>query len=178
MSARRDLLAGLYPVTRALRRIEDDAAAAEDLTMWQYAILSVVGEVPGLNQGEIAQRLQYSANRIIADLDRLESRGLVVRRLGEDRRSNVIASTRSGAAVQRRVQRAIHAAEDRLLAGLSVTQQRQLHTILGSLERDVAGNDAYRSDSAMPSRMSCSLAMTASAPARSTRVRSTSAPPR
>lgn len=134
VSDRRDLLASLYPLTKALRRIEDDAAAAEGLTMWQYAILSLVHESPDRNQGAIARQLQYSANRIIADLDHLEERGLVVRRPGADRRSNVIAITRSGSALQRRIQRAIHAGEDELLAGLSAAQQTQLRAAVTALE--------------------------------------------
>jgi DNA-binding MarR family transcriptional regulator len=139
MPVRRDLLASLYPVTRALRRIEDDAAAEAGLTMWQYAILSVVGEDPGRNQGAIARRLQYSANRIIADLDQLENQGLVTREPGADRRANVIAITRSGAATQRRVQRAIHAGEDELLAGLSAAQRRQLQEVAGTLASSIRG---------------------------------------
>jgi DNA-binding MarR family transcriptional regulator len=140
MPSRPDLLASLFPVTKALRRIEDEAAAAADLTMWQYAILSVVKDAPRLNQRVIARQLNYSANRIIADLDHLEARGLVVRQPGADRRANVITLTRSGAALQRRVQRAIHAREDELLAGLSVTQQRQLHSVVQALARGVRGD--------------------------------------
>jgi DNA-binding MarR family transcriptional regulator len=140
MPSRPDLLASLFPVTKALRRIEDQAAAAADLTMWQYAILSVVKDAPGLNQRVIARQLNYSANRIIADLDHLEARGLVVRQPGADRRANVITLTRSGAALQRRVQRAIHAREDELLAGLSVTQQRQLRSVVQALARGVRGD--------------------------------------
>jgi DNA-binding MarR family transcriptional regulator len=140
MPSRPDLLASLFPVTKALRRIEDQAAAAADLTMWQYAILSVVKDAPRLNQRVIARQLNYSANRIIADLDHLEARGLVVRQPGADRRANVITLTRSGAALQRRVQRAIHAREDELLAGLSATQQRQLHSVVQALARGVRGD--------------------------------------
>ena len=139
MADRRDLLASLYPVTRALRRVEDDAAATEGLTMWQYAILSVVREAPGSNQGSIARLLHYSPNRIIADLDHLEELGFIRRAPGADRRANIVAITRSGAAVQRRVQRVIHAGEDELLAGLSASQQRQMHSVATALAEKVRG---------------------------------------
>jgi DNA-binding MarR family transcriptional regulator len=84
---------------------------------------------------EFDAQLQYSANRIVADLDELELRGLVVRVPAADRRANVLSVIRSGAAVQRRIQREIHAREDELLAGLSATQQRQLHTVVDALAR-------------------------------------------
>lgn len=125
---RRDLLASLSPIARALRRIENDAAGRHSLSMWQYAILSVAAEAPGLNQGQVADRLQYSANRIIADLDHLQQRKLITRRSGPDRRANVVSITSAGAAVQRRIQTDIHRREDDLLAGLSSAAQRQLRS--------------------------------------------------
>ena len=112
---RRDLLASLHPITRALRRIEEAAAARDGLTMWQYAILSVVAESPGRNQREVAAHLQYSPNRIVADLHDLERRGWVTRRPGADRRANVLEITDSGDVVRRRVQTEIHRREDALL---------------------------------------------------------------
>ena len=132
--ARRDLLASLGPVAKALRRVEDAAAATEDLSMWQYAVLSVVAEQPGLNQGQVAKVLQYSSNRIVADLDVLEARQLVTRRPGVDRRSNTLEITTDGWALQRRVQERIHAGEDSLLDGLTSTQQRQLRVMAEHLD--------------------------------------------
>jgi len=121
--ARRDLLASLLPVTRALRRIEEAAAARDGVSMWQYAILSVVAERPGLNQRELAAALQYSPNRIVGDLHALEERGLVLRRPGRDRRANRIDATEAGDAVRRRVQAEIHAREDDLLADLAPAER-------------------------------------------------------
>jgi DNA-binding MarR family transcriptional regulator len=115
---RRDLLASVAPLARALRRIEDQAAAGEGLTMWQYAILAVVDEVSGLNQGEVADRLAYSRNRIIGDLDLLEHRQLLARRPAADRRANVLATTPEGTRVMQQIRAEIHAGEDELLAAL------------------------------------------------------------
>src|SRR3954454_13288897 len=137
-SGRRDLLAALGPVAKALRRVEDDAAATEGLSMWQYAVLSVVGEQPGLNQGQVAKALQYSPNRIVADLDVLEGRLLVTRRPGADRRANRLDITPQGRSVQRRVQQRIHAGEDELLAGLTSAQQRQLRAAAEHVARRLA----------------------------------------
>lgn len=135
---RQDLLASLLPVTRALRRIEDAAAAAHGVTMWQYAVLAVVAPRPGMNQGEAATLMDYSKNRIIADLDHLQQQGLLVREPGADRRSNVLRVTDSGVRVMRQVQADIHRGEDGLLAGLSATAIRDFQRIsrqLGALVR-------------------------------------------
>lgn len=126
---RQDLLASLFPITRALRRIEDDAAGAHGLTMWQYAILSVLDARADLNQREVADGLGYSRNRIVADLDLLEARTLITRRPGVDRRSNRLRLTASGAARMRHIRDDIHAGEDALLAGLPAALRRSFDEV-------------------------------------------------
>ncbi len=113
----------LLPVTKRLRRIEDEAAAAHDLTMWQYAILSVASARSGLNQAQLAARLDYSKNRIVADLDELERQGLLRRTPGPDRRANTLTVTPAGEERMRRVQQAIHEAEDAMVASLPEAQR-------------------------------------------------------
>ena len=115
MSTRRDLLSVLFPLTRDLRRIEDEAAAADQLTMWQYAVLMVIEDAP-TNQASLAGRLRYSKNRLVHDIDHLERLGLVTREvLPADRRSNLVTITARGRSTRRRIQRRIHQGEDELL---------------------------------------------------------------
>jgi DNA-binding MarR family transcriptional regulator len=130
---RQDLLALMHPVAKALRHIEDVAAAQHGLNMWQYAILSVVIETPGLNQAEVAKRLQYSVNRIIGDLDVLEDGGLLTRRTGDDRRVNLLEATTPGITLRNLVRADIHRREDKLLAGLTPTQRTNLYSALQHL---------------------------------------------
>jgi MarR family transcriptional regulator for hemolysin len=122
---RQDLLASLYPITRALRVIEDEAAAEQGITMWQYAILSVAEHQPGINQSDAARLLDYSKNRIVGDLDHLEAAGLLRRTAGSDRRSNLLTVTPAGRAVLHRARAEIHRREDVLLAELSPTARAQ-----------------------------------------------------
>lgn len=127
MAAERiDLLAALAPFTRSLRRIEDDAAAAAGITMWQYAILAVVVDDPGRNQGEVATRLGYSKNRIVDDLDVLEHRGLLTRAPGLDRRANMLRATAAGRRLMLQVRAAIRRGEDDLLRNLPAEQRQAL----------------------------------------------------
>lgn len=130
MAERHDLLALVLPLARSLRRIEDAAAASHGLTMWQYAILATIERRPGLNQVDVAMLLQYSKNRIVADLDHLEGAGLLVRRRGTDRRSNELAVTAQGRTTRRSIQRAIHRAEDELLRGVPAGAVHALRTSL------------------------------------------------
>jgi DNA-binding MarR family transcriptional regulator len=130
---RRDLLAVLAPLTRALRRVEDVAAAGAGITMWQYAILSVVADTTGLNQAQVATRLGYSKNRIVADLDLLEGRQLLVRRPGPDRRANVLAPTAAGLRLMNEVKAEVHDGEDRLLTSLPREQRAALLATLDAI---------------------------------------------
>jgi DNA-binding MarR family transcriptional regulator len=155
---RGDLLALLAPITKALRRIEDGAAARFGLSMWQYAILSVVSETAGMNQAEVADRLLYSRNRIIADLDLLERRSLLIRKPGADRRANQLEPTAAGIQVMRRIRGEIRHREDELLDVLPDYQRRALLAAARSLAaglRDTAAPDGRGSghvDSTVTSR--------------------------
>src|SRR3954463_460982 len=140
-TGRRDLLAALHPITRELRRVEGAAAAREGLSMWPDPILSVVAERPGANQREIATYLQYSPNRIVADLHDLETRGWLTRRPGADRRATLLAPPDAGEAVRLRIQAEIHRGEDALLDGLSAEQRASFADAARDLARLVRARD-------------------------------------
>jgi DNA-binding MarR family transcriptional regulator len=125
VSSRRDLLSVLFPLTRELRRIEDDAAAADQLTMWQYAVLTIVEDTRA-NQTDLATRLLYSKNRLVQDIDHLEQLGLVTREMQPtDRRSNIITITSQGRSTRARIQQRIHDGEDELLRHVSSSSRTQ-----------------------------------------------------
>jgi DNA-binding MarR family transcriptional regulator len=134
---RQDLLALMMPITRELRRVEEAAAAMRGLTMWQYAILSVAADRRDLNQAEAADLLGYSKNRIVADLDHLESTGLLTRRRAADRRANVLDVTERGRRATAAVQAEIHRREDELLAPVPAATRRALVEALRALGAQV-----------------------------------------
>ncbi|MGF0117127.1 maleylpyruvate isomerase N-terminal domain-containing protein [Promicromonospora sp. Marseille-Q5078] len=78
------------------------------------AVRRPVGRVParGQSQAQIADRLGYSRNRIINDLDVLQERGRAERRNGSDRRRYLIHVTPSGRRTAAEVRDAIWAAEE------------------------------------------------------------------
>jgi DNA-binding MarR family transcriptional regulator len=126
-------LASIAPLSKALRRIEDTAAARAGLSMWQYAILSTIDDVAGMNQRQVAARLQYSPNRIVADLDTMERRGLITRQRDADRRANTLRITAEGRQLQRQVHDLVGEQEQLLLAGLTGAERRELRRIIERL---------------------------------------------
>jgi len=127
---RRDLLELIGPLSRSLRRVEERCAKDAGLSMWQYAVLSAASRHEGQSQTQIADRLGYSRNRIINDLDVLQERGLAERRSGPDRRRYLIHVTPSGRATATEVRDAIWAAEDALLAHLPAAARESLQGLL------------------------------------------------
>ena len=134
---RGDLLPFLLPLTRELRRIEEAAAAQEGLSMWQYAILSVVARRAGLHQAAVSKVLGYSQNRLVKDLDQLEHDGLVTRQQAADRRANIVHITPAGRRAMRAIQTEIHGHEDELMAGLSASARRTFVTALARVDEQV-----------------------------------------
>ncbi|WP_256839764.1 MarR family winged helix-turn-helix transcriptional regulator [Ornithinimicrobium faecis] len=133
MTDRRDLLGQLLTFTKELRRNEDQAAAAQGVSMWQYAVLSVAAARPGLNQAEAAAMLGYSRNRIIADIDTLQEKGLLTRERAADRRANTLLITPAGLSVMRTIRADIHRGEDEILAGLTQTERDELDRLAGRI---------------------------------------------
>jgi DNA-binding MarR family transcriptional regulator len=142
VAPRQDLLVSLLPITKALRRIEDEAAAAHGVTMWQYAVLAVVEDRPGLSQRQVATRLDYSVNRLVHDVDRLEALGLLERTEGGDRRAYALHTTAQGRAARRKVQASIHAAEDGLLADVPAEVRRRFTSAAPAVGAAVVGRRA------------------------------------
>ncbi len=138
MSGRTDLAAVMAPVTKALAQMEEAVARTRGLTMWRYAVLVAIRDDPGSNQGQVAAKIGYDKNRIVADLDALEEAGFVNRTPGEDRRANRLTVTPAGARLADELQAAVHAGEDRLLEALSGADRRTLARAVAVLRARVA----------------------------------------
>jgi DNA-binding MarR family transcriptional regulator len=139
VAARSDLAASMAPVTKALAQMEEAIARRRGLTMWRYAVLVAVRDEPGSNQAQIAARIGYDKNRIVADLDALEADGLVARTpAATDRRHNHLTLTPEGSALADELQAEVHAAEDALLDALPATDRRAIRRSLAALRSRVA----------------------------------------
>lgn len=125
-------------VTKALAQMEEAIARTRDLTMWRYAVLTAIRDEPGSNQGQVAAKIGYDKNRIVADLDALEATGLVTRTPGADRRANRLTVTPAGERLAAELQAAVHAGEDRLLEAIPAADRRVLANAVVALRTRVA----------------------------------------
>jgi DNA-binding MarR family transcriptional regulator len=131
---RRDLAAMIAPLQRALIAAELPVLKAHGLSMWGYAVLSVLDSEPVRTQAALAEFIGADKSRIIGVLDELEDSGLLQRtRDPADRRARLLAITDEGRRRRQAAQADIQRNEDRLLGRLPLDDRaaflRALHLL-------------------------------------------------
>jgi DNA-binding MarR family transcriptional regulator len=131
---RPDLAAMIVPLGRALMEAERPVLDRLGLTMWGYVVLVALDGGQVRTQAALARAIRADKTRIIADLDELESRGLISRAPDPaDRRVNLLSLTAAGRTLRRRTQAAIRVHEERLLAELPAAHRDHFLTALQHL---------------------------------------------
>jgi DNA-binding MarR family transcriptional regulator len=114
------------------------ALAGEDLTPLEFAVLRHVEEEPGIDQNGLSERLGVDRNSTSLLVNRLESNGLVARRVnGDDRRARLLYLTRDGNRIHDRVRPKTFAGWRRML---SVLKPKERELLLDLLVRVIEGN--------------------------------------
>ncbi|MFF0158003.1 MarR family winged helix-turn-helix transcriptional regulator [Streptomyces sp. NPDC005263] len=107
----------------------EDAAAEHTLTGAQARLLSLLSLEP-LPMRKLAQKLRCEPSNVTGIVDRLESRGLVERRIDPtDRRVKLAAATTEGSRVARELREGLRFARQPL-AGLSDGEREALRDLL------------------------------------------------
>lgn len=112
--------------------LEDTAAFG--ITPVQFAALRGLAAHPGVDQRTLASQVGLDASTLGGVVDRLESRGWLVRRPSDsDRRVKLLHITPAGEQLMREMAPAVEAAQHRILAPLSAPKQAQFMAMLGEL---------------------------------------------
>jgi DNA-binding MarR family transcriptional regulator len=94
-------------------------------------ILRLLDRTPGISQQQLAQRLNMHASRLVAVIDALEERGLVMRETNaDDRRIYSLRLTTAGREVLAAIGRVARAHEAAMCDGLSEVERTQLKSLL------------------------------------------------
>jgi DNA-binding MarR family transcriptional regulator len=111
-----------------------DALAPIHLTPPDAGILRLLRRSPGISQQELARRLKMHASRLVAVIDSLEERGMVVRKQSPvDRRTYSLHLADAGLEALSRIGRAAEAHEERICQGLSKAERVQLTALLNKV---------------------------------------------
>jgi DNA-binding MarR family transcriptional regulator len=111
----------------------DFGESVSDLPPGRVGILLIIDANPGVTQTRLAQAVGLDRSTLVGVLHRLEARGLVERRRGEDRRTNGLLLTRAGRALVTELKRRIRVHERRVAARLTAEEKTQLLALLSKL---------------------------------------------
>ncbi|MHA6346799.1 MarR family winged helix-turn-helix transcriptional regulator [Roseivivax sp. CAU 1761] len=132
-----------YHLRRVTNLVQADLARTlrdYDLRMVTMSTLAVIVEHPGLRQSQLADILAIERPNLVAVLDELESRKLVVRsRVPTDRRAHALTATPAGARLAREAIAATEAQEQRLFAALDEQTRATVIAAMTQVRQQGAG---------------------------------------
>ncbi|MEU7589579.1 MarR family winged helix-turn-helix transcriptional regulator [Micromonospora sp. NPDC049230] len=112
-------------------RLLTEGFAAHDLRGYHYRLLATLAEDGPASQADLGRRCGIDRSDVVAAINDLAGRGLVVRAPDPaDRRRNVISSTEAGVTEARRLGDTLDRVQHDLLAPLSTTEREQLTRLL------------------------------------------------
>ncbi len=122
-----------------MRGATGEQAEKHGLQLRDYIVLSALDKTPDLTQGELGKALGLDKTTLMSQLDRLERRGLVVRRADpRDRRARIPEITEAGNVLRVTVARACASVEAAALNSFGHDQvqlfRRMLFGIIGDSE--------------------------------------------
>ncbi|MEV4122769.1 MarR family winged helix-turn-helix transcriptional regulator [Micromonospora sp. NPDC049645] len=122
-------------------RLLSEGFAAHDLRGYHYRLLATLAEEGPASQADLGRRCGIDRSDVVAVINDLAGRGLVVRAPDPaDRRRNVISATVAGVDEARRMGDTVERAQRDLLAPLSTTEREQLTRLLTRLVRHHSGH--------------------------------------
>ena len=142
-SLRRASVLAWLRLLRVSQKVERDLAG--QLKLWglnnaQFDVLAHVGVAEGITQQELADSLLVTKGNVAQLLDRMQKRGLIVRR--PEGRINRLFLTDEGRRTFAEVVPAHEALIDEQLSVLSEEEQRQLFELLRKLDRALNRRDS------------------------------------
>lgn len=123
----------LLRVDQKVSRVLTEDLKRWDLNLAQFDTLAHVGAAEGLTQQDLADSLLVTKGNVCQMLDRMERRGLLVRR--REGRTNRLFLTAEGRSMFEEVVPAHEELVGRQLSVLETEEQTQLVRLLGKLDR-------------------------------------------
>lgn len=128
-----------------LAQLTASALAPFGISGRECGVLTAIDEYAPLSQQEVAHRMEVDRTTMVALIDDLERKGLVLRRQDSlDRRKNVVALTDVGRRTLRQATKAAEAAEEAFLGPLSDDESASLKEILRSVTFSAPKGDGRR----------------------------------
>ena len=129
----------LRRVTSAALPGVNKVLAQSGLRRSTFASLAVIADMPGLNQGQLADALAIERPNLVQLVDELEEKGLIQRcKSPTDRRAYALRATQKGHTLLSCATAALCRFEESLVKGLSEAELEALHHALERIEKNAA----------------------------------------
>ena len=127
-----------------MRKMLDDRLSAFDLTTSQFEVLGYLSHTEGLEQQQLQICSGITSATLTGILDKLEARGLLVRRSSEaDKRAKIVAMTAHGHETFNQLADVLATFEDDMLNGFSPAERALLADWLERIAHNLGDTD-YR----------------------------------
>lgn len=119
---------------RLMAELHVEALAPFDIHARDLGVLLAIDRCESASQQQVAESLGVDRTTMVAIIDALEAKGIIVRLPDpEDRRRNVVELTHAGQTLLRQATAASDVAEAELLAPLNRQEGEQLRTLLARI---------------------------------------------
>lgn len=140
-----DLTWLLHRAAQGMRGAAEEQCARHGIQLRDYIVLSALRMEASLTQLELGKALALDKTTLTFQLDRLEKKGLVIRRADpSDRRSRLPEATAAGRAVQSKVEVALSDVQTTLLSRFASREQRALRLMLCQLIEEVEAKEPVK----------------------------------
>jgi MarR family transcriptional regulator for hemolysin len=127
----RELIEDLAAFNRKLRAVFDKIVRERNMTLPRARVFFTLNKKDGINQRELADRLELETPTLVRILDAMEGQGFVERRVaGSDRRAKEIYITETGKVVAGEIDDIAVSLRAQVIAGIP---ERDLRTTLDTI---------------------------------------------
>ncbi|AJD40687.1 MarR family transcriptional regulator [Rhizobium sp. SEMIA 4085] len=138
MLLRRELIEDIAAFTRKLRATFDSLVRERNMTLPRARVFFTLNKKDGINQRELAERLELETPTLVRILDAMEAQGFLERRVaGSDRRAKEIYMTDAGRAVAGEVEDLAADVRARVVAGISESDLRTTLSVIRAMQANL-----------------------------------------
>ncbi|APO67033.1 MarR family transcriptional regulator protein [Rhizobium gallicum] len=138
MLLRRQLIEDIAAFTRKLRATFDSLVRERNMTLPRARVFFTLNKKDGINQRELAERLDLETPTLVRILDAMEAQGFLERRVaGSDRRAKEIYMTDAGRVVAGEVEDLAADVRARVVAGISESDLRTTLSVIRAMQANL-----------------------------------------
>jgi MarR family transcriptional regulator for hemolysin len=135
----RELIEDIAAFTRKLRATFDAKVRERNMTLPRARVFFNLNKKDGINQRELADRLELETPTLVRILDAMEGQGYVERRVaGSDRRAKEIYMTDSGRVVAGEVEALAEDIRGQIISGIPESDLRTTLNVIRAMQANLA----------------------------------------